>query len=447
MMSSNAFAKTGSTKTQQSQPNIHPLFRKSQFVGFIDYDTVFRGAAILATRLLDTPQALHWAYAFLYGTNMKAETPLGFIPEGYASAPKEAEVPRQYACNKAIGQLTAKDIADVRKALAELAHKCHFQVREMASCGEAEELSTNEGYSTISIRGDIYRRALLRKNYNKKERALIDFDLAITMLHEIAHALNIYYMRNRLEDFFESSLVAEHGWELESRLFGLVPVIASTGSPLESSGPSWSPWQTWELFRNTPYQPEYICRSQWKVPKTCPQFAMNPKFAIKLCSDVFWEEEYLQKGAVALIPDIVRDLCLTGKSDVATKAIPPSIRELFRQNAGGKSYAEKKYPNFTRPRFGYRKAFVDPDDEDSEGETNDDAGTDAEAEWSEGEETDASGYNTEDMTDESDDDATVCGSDDEMTEVEEWVTGPSAKVKAKVKAVEFELFYLDAEIR
>jgi hypothetical protein len=51
------------------------------------------------------------------------------------------------------------------------------------------------------------------------------------------------------------------------------------------------------------------------------------------------------------------------------------------------------------------------------------------------------------MTDESDDDATVCGSDDEMTEVEEWVTGPSAKVKAKVKAVEFELFYLDAEIR
>lgn len=187
---------------------------------------------------------------------------------------------------------------------------------------------------------------------------------------------------------------------------------------------------------------------------------MNPKFAVKLRRDAFWEEEFLQKGALALIPDVVRDLCNAGKSDVATKAIPPSIRELFRQKTGGKSYAEKKYPKLTRPRSGYRKAFVDPDDEDSEDESNDDTGNGAEAEWSEGEDTDASGYNTEDMTDASDDDATIRDSDDEMTEVEEWVTGPpkpavkepstkthSAKAKAKVKGIEFEIFYLDAEIR
>jgi hypothetical protein len=44
-------------------------------------------------------------------------------------------------------------------------------------------------------------------------------------------------MDNRLESFFEGSLIAEHGWEFESRLFGLVPHIESEGSPLHE--PHW----------------------------------------------------------------------------------------------------------------------------------------------------------------------------------------------------------------
>jgi hypothetical protein len=59
----NTRSKPAATKTQQSQSDIHPLFRKSQFLGDIDcdidYETAFRGPAKLATRLLDTPQALH----------------------------------------------------------------------------------------------------------------------------------------------------------------------------------------------------------------------------------------------------------------------------------------------------------------------------------------------------------------------------------------------------
>jgi hypothetical protein len=161
---------------------------------------------------------------------------------------------------------------------------------------------------------------------------------------------------------------------------------------------------------------------------------MDPKFVIKLCSDEFWEGAYLQQGAVALIPDVVRNLCHAGKGDIITKGIPPSIRELFRQNAGAKSYAEKKYARFTKPSSGMREAFVDPYDEDSEYEED---AVEPEVEWSEGEGTDASGYNTEEMTDvDDDDDATIRGaeSDDEMTEVEEWVPKPS-KPAAKVKVV------------
>jgi hypothetical protein len=425
-----------STKTQQSQPDIHPLFRKSQFFGDIDYDTVFRRPAILATRLLDTPQALHWVYAFLYGTNTKAETPLGFIPEGDAAAPRGTELPRQYACNKAIGQLTAEDLKDVRKALAGLAHRCHFEVRDIASLGQNQQSDINKEYSIITINGSIYTRALQRQAHTEAENALIDLDLAVTMLHEVAHALNVTYMDNRLESFFEGSLIAEHGWELESRLFGLVPHIELDGSPVQE--PHWYAWQTQEFFERDDYDVEFLCRSEWKLPKSCPQLAMDPRFAIKLCSDAFWEGEYLQQGAVALIPDVVQNLCRVGKGDIITKGIPPSIRGLFCQNAGAKSYAQKKYARFNKPSAGMREVFLDPYDEDSEHEED---AVEPEIEWSEGESTDASGYNTEEMTDASDDDATVRGadSDDEMTEVEEWVAKPP-KPAVKVKVVTREDF-------
>lgn len=419
-------SKTGATKTQPSQPTIHPLFRKSQFIGDIDYNTAFRGPAILASRLLDTLQALHWVYAFLYGQNAKAETPLGFMDEGAPAPPKDIELPRQYACNKAIGQLTAKDLKQVREALAGLAHRCHLQVRVMESLGETEQHPINDEYSLITIKGATYDRALLRHTHTKAENALIDLDLAMTMLHEMAHALNITYMDNRLEGFFEGSLVAEHGWEFESRLFGLVPEIATSGSPLQN--PNWYPWQTLDFFDRDCYDPKFICRSQWKLPKKCPQLPMDPQFAINLCSDKFWQQDYVQKGAIALIPDVVQNSCRAGKGDIITKGIPPSIRELFRQNAGGKSYAEKKYPKSAKPASGHRKPLWDSDDEDAEYEPNVKPRADTDVEWSEGECPDASSYNPDDeeMTDVSDDDTTVRGSDsdDEMTEVEEWVSRP-----------------------
>jgi hypothetical protein len=375
----------------------------------------------------------------LYGTNAKAETPLGFISEGCVSAPPGTELPRQYACNKGIGQLTAKDIQDVREALAGLAHRCHFQVLNIGGHGETEPHPSNGEYSLITINGSIYDRALLRQTHNATENALIDLDLAMTMLHKVAHALNITYMGNRLESFFEGSLVAEHGWELESRLCGLVAKIASKGGPLQNP-PKWYPWQTREFFKRDGYDSEIMCRSEWKLPKKCPTVLMDPVFAVKLCSDDFWEGEYLQRGAIALIPDVVQDLCRAGKGDIVTKGIPLSIRELFRQNTGEKSYAEKKYSGFARPESGFRKAFRDPYDEASEYEVGED---EPEIEWSEGEGPDASGYNTEEMTDvdDDDDDATICGSDGEMTEVEEWVRR-APKPIIKDPAAEADIFDL-----
>ena len=97
-----------------------------------------------------------------------------------------------------------------------------------------------------------------------------------------------------------------------------------------------------------------------------------------------------------------------------------------------------------KPSWGFRKPLVDSEAEDGEDDGED--GTDTtDVEWSEGEGFDASGYDTADMTDASDDeDATIRGdSDDEMTEVEEWVSRPpKATVKksaVKIPAVKIEV--------
>ena len=344
-MPSDTPTNTAVVKTKQGQPNIHALFRKSQFLGHIDYDTVFRSPSILATRLLDSPQALHWVYAFLYGTNAHTDVPIGYIPPDFTVPLKGDAVPKQYACNKAVGQLSAKDIKDVRKALTGLAHKCHFQVRDVGDgiLGETAVSDLNKEYAIISIDDSVYRRALLRQSYSVAENALFDLELAMIMLHEIAHALNFHYMRGRLEGFFEGSLIAEHGFELESRIFGLCPHIPRQYPALRST---WYPWQTRKFFTPGGYDADFKCRHEWKLPKTSPDTPLDPDFAIKLCSDEFWEGEYLQQGAVALIPDVVQELCREGRQDIITKAVPLSIRELFprEHHPGAKKLRGEKVP-------------------------------------------------------------------------------------------------------
>lgn len=186
------------------------------------------------------------------------------------------------------------------------------------------------------------------------------------MLHEVAHALNVYYMLNYEDDFFEGSLVAEHGYELESRIFGLLPHIPASAAEL-TTGCTLYPWQTKTFIIGSSKEP---CRDVSKLPKSSPHTPLDPEFAVKLCGDEFWEGEYLQHGAIAIIPAVVQNLCRAGKRDITTNAIPPSIRELFRETNGRnlKIYAKRRYPDFANPRRFFRKPYVSDDEDASHGE-------------------------------------------------------------------------------
>lgn len=44
---------------------VHPVFAKERFPDDVDYDTVFLQPARLASRLLETPQAVHYFLAIM----------------------------------------------------------------------------------------------------------------------------------------------------------------------------------------------------------------------------------------------------------------------------------------------------------------------------------------------------------------------------------------------
>jgi hypothetical protein len=340
----------------KEQDYIHPLFVESQFEGNIDYDKVFHAPAVLATRLLDTPQALHWAYAFVYGRNTFTAMPAGVKPDGCFKPPGGIDsVPMQYACNKGIDQLSAEEIAAFQRQLVELADRVRFKVTKVRKKAVSGETEANEkpsdsdvhGYdSTIFVSREIYRRALLWTSTNQEDTATMIFDIAIILLHEVAHALGNSLMGGHVEDFFEESLVPESGWEFESRLFGMCPHI-NHGNPIESY---WYTWQTHDSLAKGGHDLDEICRHVWKLPRRESKYPFDQGFAVKLVSDKFWDDDYVKHGALALVPQVIQQLCRSEKKNNTTRAIPQSIRDLFRSDAtDARSYAEKKYSRPANP--------------------------------------------------------------------------------------------------
>jgi hypothetical protein len=104
----------------------------------------------------------------------------------------------------------------------------------------------------------------------------------------------------QLRDFFEASLVAENGWELESRLFGMCPHINDT----DLSKSYWYTWPTYEGLSEG-HDLDLIGRHVWKLPKRKSNYPFDRNFAVKLVSNTFWDHDYVKHGALALIPQVI----------------------------------------------------------------------------------------------------------------------------------------------
>lgn len=167
--------------------------------------------------------------------------------------------------------------------------------------------------------------------YNAK----VDFHIATTMLHELAHAAFNDVAGGELEDYFDESFVAESGFELESRIFGLC---------WDSDGVmAWYDWQT-SWLREAGYNISEICCEPSRLVEGSFYWDVDNKSLLKLFDEEFWDEEYAERGGVALLPPPVIDICRQGVSrEGLTKAylaLPASVRQLWMASEGLKPSQE-----------------------------------------------------------------------------------------------------------
>jgi hypothetical protein len=330
---------------------VHALVKQNKFEASVDYKTAFYDAAVLATRLMNSPQGLQHDYCFSFGTNKPHILPPCISP----LCPPERR-PMQYSCDKGIGELDAADIAAVQMERLRLADRIRYQVLPLHSGSIAETRfrkptgQQNETglRSTIQISTHLHNVAL-DKTRTPEEDACVRLLMAVSLLHEVAHAAHNHLFGRKWEDFREASIVSEAGYEYEVRLFGLRPSIPRK----DPANCSWKLWQHAKL--ESASRMEGICCDKSKLLQDPQNTHMDISFVMKLCDDGFWSGEYVRDGALALVPWAAAECSreINAKNprvagDVKDNLeIPQSMSSLFR--SGGPSYAKVLYSQSTNP--------------------------------------------------------------------------------------------------
>lgn len=125
--------------------------------------------------------------------------------------------------------------------------------------------------------------------------------------------------------------------------------ISGKQAIIDLDNPMGDAWCTFQA-RDRIGDANMLVRCEWKMPKVFTEVDMGDDFVLKLFGDEFWENEYQQRGAVALVPESIADICRAGNAGTYHKAyrfIPLSIRDLFRKS--DRSYARRLYAGSTNP--------------------------------------------------------------------------------------------------
>ena len=194
--------------------------------------------------------------------------------------------------------------------------------------------------SLIKLSTEVYKMTQ-NKDRTDRQNANVDFTVAAIMLHELGHAIHHDIAGHAYEDCFEESYVAEAGFELVTRIFGLCP------KPLTDSSKDvdWFTWQGSNL-RDAGYDLDTICCQQHKLGRMILYRDGASDFILDLFKKDFWDGDYAKRGGVALLPPSVVDLChkglslKEGPSLKTCRALPTSVRMLWMDSKGIRYYKE-----------------------------------------------------------------------------------------------------------
>lgn len=283
--------------------SVHPLLARDKFAKSVNYAKVFLQPARLATRMLATPQAEHYFLALI--TKSKHVSSL----RGAAK-----DLRHRFWSDKDIGKLEDLDRQCVDTWLRKVAEAITYSVRTCDNGALAEiknipydSSKTDLGHCVICIsRKEHYDP--LRGELSPTERVIRQFNLAIALLHELAHAVSYAITARQDEDFFEDSIVAEAGFEFEARLFGACPSYSANAPKLVR----WFPWPSLILLGGEGEVESYdladLCSSARKLEDGGPMSRVSVRFMKDLFQEQFWEKVMQGTGAaVALLaPDVRR---------------------------------------------------------------------------------------------------------------------------------------------
>ena len=280
---------------------VHPLLARDKFAKSVNYAKVFLQPARLASRMLTTPQAQHYFLALI--TKSKHVSSL----RGAAK-----EVRRRVWSDKDIGKLEDLDRQCVDTWLRRVADTITYSVRACDNGALAEIKKIPYDSSKIDLgrciicisRKEHYDP--LRGELPPTERLIRQFNLAIALLHELAHAVSYAITAREDEDFFEDAIVAEAGFEFEARLFGACPSYSASAPKLVQ----WFPWPSRILLGGEGEVESYdladLCSSPRKLEDGVPISRVSVGFMKDLFQDQFWEKVMEEPGAAAalLAPEI-----------------------------------------------------------------------------------------------------------------------------------------------
>lgn len=173
------------------------------------------------------------------------------------------------------------------------------------------------------------------------DHALCVLLLATSMVHEIGHSAHHHLIGDNNKGFQDASLLAEAGFESESRIFGAKPNvdIRELGSSSRAS------WQTGEKV------------SLSNLRERCQGISLLWQTSCYF-ENKFWSGEYAEHGARALVPKDVAETCRSHLAEMARGEesleerhvmIPQSITDLFRKK--GPSYAQRLYSESSNPKW------------------------------------------------------------------------------------------------
>jgi hypothetical protein len=312
---------------------VHPLLTRDKFAKHVNYAKVFLQPARLVTRMLATPQAEHYFLALI--TKSKHRSTL-------RGAAKDRR--HRYWADKNIGELNSLDRECVRTWLCKIADKITYSVRGCdGALAEVEKLPLGSsekamGRSLICIsRSDHYNP--LHGELPPGERIVRQFNLAVALLHELAHAISYAITGRQEEDFFEDSIVAEAGFEFEARLFGACPSFSSNAPKVVK----WFPWPS-RILRGGEgevgsYDLADLCSNPSKLKDGAPIAKVSIGFMRNLFREQFWQKVVAKKAAAAVIAPKIRKLECSGRArsiqnllTIAPAKKVVQIRRLERSN-------------------------------------------------------------------------------------------------------------------